>query len=656
MLNRFHLRTRMAVAIISVVVLSLIFMTVYSYIKSSSLISEEAIGKAGYISKDYANKIHADVEKAFVRARTIKDALLSLKRRGITQNRDLIVDLIKDNALTEKDFYFGSGTFWEPNAFDGNDQAAKKRYGENDNGRVGYWYRKNGAEYIMDPTTAAQEVDMEKDGVGDWYVIPKRTKTELMIEPYDYSTAQGAKLVLTSPTVPIVDNGKFLGIVSVDITLNTVIDLVNSIKPYDVGYAILVDSSGNVVSHPDKSLVMKPLQNKAILENIQQSVSSKKSINFQLDEKGENYQYITTPIPLGNSNKAWSLVVVIPLSKVLEGSRMLAKIQVTLSLIAIVIISIIIFGMAQSIAKPLTLSADNIEATGNILLDNSNKLKEVSDKLSSSSTEQSAALVETATAMDEINAMVQNNSNSAKRGKEASLQSTDSANEGKHATEDVIKAIQMIREATNKISEQSNRSNAEIQEIINIFNEISNKTKVINDIVFQTKLLSFNASVEAARAGEQGKGFAVVAEEIGKLAELSGHSSKEISDLIINSSQKIDAIINKNKQMTSSLIVEAEERVKAGVVTAEKCSVVLDKILVNSSEVANLVDEIYSASEQQAAGVMQVSKAISELEIAAQENSNMASEAAHASQTINEKSDELRSVSEQLNTVIRGVA
>jgi methyl-accepting chemotaxis protein len=139
MLNRFHLRTRMAVAIISVVVLSLIFMTVYSYIKSSSLISEEAIGKAGYISKDYANKIHADVEKAFVRARTIKDALLSLKRRGITQNRDLIVDLIKDNALTEKDFYFGSGTFWEPNAFDGNDQAAKKRYGETDNGRVGYW-------------------------------------------------------------------------------------------------------------------------------------------------------------------------------------------------------------------------------------------------------------------------------------------------------------------------------------------------------------------------------------------------------------------------------------------------------------------------------------------------------------------------------------
>ena len=64
---------------------------------------------------------------------------------------------------------------------------------------------------------------------------------------------------------------------------------------------------------------------------------------------------------------------------------------------------------------------------------------------------------------------------------------------------------------------RNNESNKEIQEIVKVIAEIGNKTKVINDIVFQTKLLSFNASVEAARAGENGKGFAVVAEEVGKL-------------------------------------------------------------------------------------------------------------------------------------------
>ncbi|MEA9356232.1 methyl-accepting chemotaxis protein [Bacteriovorax sp. PP10] len=654
MLDKFHLRTRMAIAIISVVVVSLIFMTVYSYIKSSQLIKEEALGKANYISRDYANSIHSDVEKAFVRARTLRDTFLNMKKRGLTQNREIVVDMIRDNALSDKNFYYGSGTFWEPNAFDGNDLAAKKRYGENDSGRLGYWYRKNGDSYIMDPTTASQEADMEKDGIGDWYLIPKKTKQELMIEPYEYTTADGLKLVLTSPTVPMILDNKFVGIVSVDITLNTVIDLVNSIKPYDVGYAFLIDSTGNVISHPDKSVVMKPLQDQFIMDQIKKGVAEKKAIEFQVNEKGEEYHYITTPISLGDSNKSWSLVVAIPLAKVLEGSRSLAKIQITLSVLSILIISIIIFIMAQSISKPLTLAADDIGVTGNILLENSNKLKMVSEKLSSSSTEQSAALVETATAMDEINAMVQSNTTSAKRGKEASEHSSQSAHDGKGATEDVIKAIHMIREATNKISDQSNRSNTEIQEIINIFNTISDKTKVINDIVFQTKLLSFNASVEAARAGEQGKGFAVVAEEVGKLAEMSGTSSQEISELLASSSHKIEDIINKNKQATTVLIAEAEDRVSTGVKTAEKCADVLDKILVNSSEVASLVDEIYSASQQQAAGVSEVSKAIAELELAAQENSNMASEAAQSSQVILDKSDELKVVSEKLNSVIRG--
>ena len=654
MLNRFHLRTRMAVAIISVVVLSLIVMTVFNYTKSSELIEKEALGKALSISQGYANSIHTDVEKAFIRARALRDNLVNMKKRGLTNNRDMLIDMIRDNVLTEKKFYFGSGTFWEPNAWDGKDSENKKRYGETDNGRVGYWYRKSGDTYIMDPTTAAQEVDMEKDGVGDWYVIPKKTKAEMMIEPYNYETADGQKLVLTSPTVPVLLDDKFLGIVSVDITLNTVIDLVNSIKPYDVGYAILLDSTGNVISHPDKNVVMKPLQNKQILDQVNKSVAENKSLEFQLQEKGQDFHYITTPIPLGVSGKSWSLVVVVPMEKVLEGSRSLAKIQVTLSVIAIIIISLIIFAMAQSIAKPLTVAADDIGNTGTALLVNSDKLKSVSEKLSSSSTEQSAALVETATAMDEINAMVQTNTVAAKRGKEASEHSSKSANEGKTSTDEMIRAIQMIREATNKISDQTNKSNAEIQEIINIFNAISDKTKVINDIVFQTKLLSFNASVEAARAGEQGKGFAVVAEEVGKLAEMSGTSSQEISELLSSSSQKVEEIISKNKQATSSLIAEAEERVGLGINTAEKCASALDKIITNSLEVASLVDEIYSASQQQAAGVSEVSKAIGELEVAAQANSNMASEAAQSSQQIHDKADELKIVSSKLNDVIRG--
>ncbi len=135
---------------------------------------------------------------------------------------------------------------------------------------------------------------------------------------------------------------------------------------------------------------------------------------------------------------------------------------------------------------------------------------------------------------------------------------------------------------------------------------------------------------------------------------MSGKSSQEISTLLSESTQKIENIISSNKSATSSLLIEAETKVTTGIKTAEECADALDKILGNSTEVSALVDEIFSASEQQAAGVAEVSKAIAELEVAAQANSNLASEAASASSVINQKSDELKIVSFSLTEVIEG--
>lgn len=96
----------------------------------------------------------------------------------------------------------------------------------------------------------------------------------------------------------------------------------------------------------------------------------------------------------------------------------------------------------------------------------------------------------------------------------------------------MIHSITEISESNDRIMSQVADGNRKISEIVQVISEIGNKTKVINDIVFQTKLLSFNASVEAARAGEHGKGFAVVAEEVGNLAQMSGNAAKEISDML----------------------------------------------------------------------------------------------------------------------------
>ena len=135
---------------------------------------------------------------------------------------------------------------------------------------------------------------------------------------------------------------------------------------------------------------------------------------------------------------------------------------------------------------------------------------------------------------------------------------------------------------------------------------------------------------------------------------MSGHSSTEIADLLSSSTEKVEQIIQKNKMATEGLVVEANQKVKAGIETAEVCTEALEKIITSSDQVAQLVEEIFSASEQQAAGVTEVSKAIAELEVQAQSNSTLAQEAAASAQIVNQKSDALKTVAGELRSVIEG--
>lgn len=113
-----------------------------------------------------------------------------------------------------------------------------------------------------------------------------------------------------------------------------------------------------------------------------------------------------------------------------------------------------------------------------------------------------------------------------------------------------------MNELSESLSKMQTRVGSGLQEIESIsstIRQIREKAKVINDIVFQTKLLSFNASVEAARAGEHGRGFSVVAQEIGKLAALSGQSASEIEQILNDGL----ALTSEKIQKVSSSLTEA---------------------------------------------------------------------------------------------------
>jgi methyl-accepting chemotaxis protein len=275
-----------------------------------------------------------------------------------------------------------------------------------------------------------------------------------------------------------------------------------------------------------------------------------------------------------------------------------------------------------------------------------------SNELSEASARQASALQQTVAAIDEINAMVNKNAETAKLSADVSNASEASAITGKNTVQGMVQAISHISDANTAMMNEINHSNEEISEIVKVIAEIGNKTKVINDIVFQTKLLSFNASVEAARAGEHGKGFAVVAEEVGNLAQMSGNAAKEISSMLDSSIQKVERIVEQSKTKVSSLMQTGKETVDSGIRTAQDCGRVLDDILANVTRVNQMVVEISTASQEQAMGVQEVTKAMNQLDQVTQQNLGTAQQSSTSAEHLNGRSEGLKNVSFELLELI----
>ena len=220
----------------------------------------------------------------------------------------------------------------------------------------------------------------------------------------------------------------------------------------------------------------------------------------------------------------------------------------------------------------------------------------------------------------------------------------------------MIKAIGDISTSNTEIMNQVNETNKEIENIVKIINEIGAKTKVINDIVFQTKLLSFNASVEAARAGEQGKGFAVVAEEVGNLAAMSGTAALEITNMLDGSIKAVETIVRGSKEKIGKLILNGKDKVEAGTRVAHECEEVLSEIVNSVASVSKMVIEISTASQEQAQGVYEITKAIAQLDKVTQQNTSNSAESADAAGSLSGQAKMLNSLVQKLVQTIEGGA
>lgn len=303
----------------------------------------------------------------------------------------------------------------------------------------------------------------------------------------------------------------------------------------------------------------------------------------------------------------------------------------------------------NAIVQALNLSSSEV-------LSASNKSSGSSSTLSGAATEQAASLQQTMASVEQIAAMVRQNADSASRTQNQVEENRVTAEDGSRALDEMMIGIQEIRESNDDIVSQMEAGNKEIEDIVKIIKTIETKTHVINDIVSQTKLLSFNASVEAARAGEHGKGFAVVAEEVGNLARMSGNAAKEIDDLLTESLKTVNSIVERTRARVQAFSVSGREKIARGEITASKCKDSLTEITQKAHAMLASVTEIAHASREQSQGVQEINKAMSQLGQVTQQNLSVAQESSHQATALSGQAKELAASVHQLKEFIDGYA
>ncbi|NVJ53975.1 MAG: methyl-accepting chemotaxis protein [Campylobacteraceae bacterium] len=222
--------------------------------------------------------------------------------------------------------------------------------------------------------------------------------------------------------------------------------------------------------------------------------------------------------------------------------------------------------------------------SGLILSQNANTLTRNMDEIANAANNQAASLEETAAALEEITANIKNNT-------ETTVKMAEYGDKVKHS----VLTGQQLANNTAKSMEDINAQTTAINEAIT----------VIDQIAFQTNILSLNAAVEAATAGEAGKGFAVVAGEVRNLANRSAEAAKEIKDLVENAQVKT----NEGKKIASDMINGYEE------------------LNGNISNTIELIENVTTASKEQSTGMIQINDAVTNLDKITQENAQNASQA-----------------------------